>query len=241
MSRLPNAPLVEVIFEIRWDSRSTDQLDKYAYLIGDYYNSIKDNFPVRQQLIQSILPVDSYIGLPAHRFWSAKDTYPLIQLGPGILTVNTLGDNYDWDTFSKDILFCIEKFNHNYKPENNRINVLLQYIDFIPFDFLNEDVVGFLSEKLHTDVQPHFFETESIPENIGYYFSYIYEDGKIGIDVKTGKLQEGQLGLIIRTVMSKDSINLEVNGLMDWSSKAHTKASELFKKMTEGDLYNSFL
>ena len=32
MSKLPKAPLVEVIFEIHWDSTSEDDLNKFQFL-----------------------------------------------------------------------------------------------------------------------------------------------------------------------------------------------------------------
>lgn len=241
MSKLPNAPLVEVIFEIRWDSKSPEELDKYAYLVGDLWASVKDRFKHREQLIQAVLPVESYIGLPAHRFWAKKNTYPLLQVGPGVLTINTLGDEYDWALFSKEVQYGADNFLKNFQLVNNEVKLLLQYIDFIPFDFEQRNVIDFVRSNLNTHIHQNFYPATNHPEGLGYYFGYNYEDGKVAIDVKTGKRADETSGLIIRTLVSNDAVPLDLNELMKWSDSAHTICSDLFKQMTKGELYNSFL
>jgi len=42
MSKLPNAPLIEVIFEPRWKVTDKEKLSKCQYLHGDLLSSIKD-------------------------------------------------------------------------------------------------------------------------------------------------------------------------------------------------------
>ncbi len=42
MSKLPNAPLVEVIFELRWKVDKNDELVKCQYLHGDLFAKVKE-------------------------------------------------------------------------------------------------------------------------------------------------------------------------------------------------------
>jgi len=99
MSKLPNAPLIEVIFELRWEIKQKSDLTKYQYLIGDLYSSIKGDFPIRESLAPPEIPTEILINNPAHRFRSDKNQYPLVQVGPGLLTLNTTDENYFWNDF----------------------------------------------------------------------------------------------------------------------------------------------
>jgi len=90
MSKLPKAPLLEVIFELRWQIKQKSDLTKYQYLIGDLYSAIKKTYPVRESLAPPEVPTDILINNPVHRFRKDKNQYPLVQIGPGLLTLNGL-------------------------------------------------------------------------------------------------------------------------------------------------------
>lgn len=42
MSKLPNAPLIEVVIELRWQITQKNELTGIQYLYGDLYNELKD-------------------------------------------------------------------------------------------------------------------------------------------------------------------------------------------------------
>ncbi len=80
MSKLPNAPLIEVIYELRWDVKDEQDLGKFQYLHGDLYAAKKIEYPLREILISVDVPVGLLINNPVYRFRS-KENYPLFQLG----------------------------------------------------------------------------------------------------------------------------------------------------------------
>ena len=53
MAKLPQAPLVEVIFEMRWDANTLIDLQKYQIVVGALSTALGD----RYEMPQAILPV----------------------------------------------------------------------------------------------------------------------------------------------------------------------------------------
>jgi len=131
MSRLPKAPLIEVIFELRWNS--LDQNDQYLH--GDLYPLIKDRYPHREALGFSGAGFPNggiIIGGPTHRFRTAPNDYPLVQIGQGVLTVNTIDAKYSWKEYETWITDVLKNFSEIYSlKESQNVRLTLQYIDLI--------------------------------------------------------------------------------------------------------------
>jgi len=72
MSKLPNAPLLEVIFELRWKITNKNDLAKYQYLHGDLYSILKNSYHFRESLAPVEIPVEVLINKPIHRFRKEK-------------------------------------------------------------------------------------------------------------------------------------------------------------------------
>lgn len=89
MSKLPKAPLVEVVFELRWEIAEKADLMQVEYLYGDIYAELKDKYPHRERILPIEIPVDLTVNKPVFRYRANKNSYPLIQLGPGLITLNT--------------------------------------------------------------------------------------------------------------------------------------------------------
>ncbi|MDZ4758427.1 MAG: TIGR04255 family protein, partial [Bacteroidota bacterium] len=151
MSKLPNAPLVEVIFELRWKVDKNDELVKCQYLHGDLFAKVKETYTYREALIASDMPLEFCRNLPTHRFRVAKDEYPLIQIGPGVMTVNTIDSKYIWEDYETQIINTTKNLIddvYKFRPEQN-ITLILQYFDILEFSFSEEDVYSFLSDNLN--------------------------------------------------------------------------------------------
>ena len=132
MSKLPNAPLVEVVFELRWDINSKSDLVDFQYLHGDLYSSIKDSFPIRENLVPPDIPFEALKAIPVFRFRKSNNSYPLIQIGPGVISFNTVDEFYEWENFRDEVNLLIDKINEIYpKFDHLSKKTSLIYIDFI--------------------------------------------------------------------------------------------------------------
>ena len=104
MSKLPKAPLVEVIFEIRWNSTNKQEMDKFQLLIGAIYAALKDLYCKPDNLLpDSNIPIQVLLGKPIYRAKKKSGEPILYQLGPGLLSINYVGSDYDWAIFYQEI------------------------------------------------------------------------------------------------------------------------------------------
>ncbi len=136
MPKLSKAPLQEVIFEIRWtfgtDSQSMQAVDtEYPMAVGKMQNLVEDEFPVYKRKHPIDIPEQPVLHYQTvHQFWSKDGSWPILQLGPGIFTINDTEKNYDWDTtFLPMVIKNVEKL---WKAYSNKIKVnlaSLRYID----------------------------------------------------------------------------------------------------------------
>lgn len=89
-----------------------------------------------------------------HRFRKDKGKWPLIQIGPGIITVNDI-EGQLLEDFENRITVSINTLFEAYpEPKNNlKFNmVVLRYIGAIAFDFEKENIFNFLKEKMKTSI-----------------------------------------------------------------------------------------
>jgi uncharacterized protein (TIGR04255 family) len=241
MSKLPNAPLVEVIFELRWKVTDKEELTKCQYLHGDLYASLKDHYKFREALIAPEVPIELYLNAPAHRFRVAQNDYPLVQVGPGLITLNTVDSKYIWEDYEEQIKNVIKIFLEVYQFNSQQeISLSLQYFDFFKFNFESNNVFDFISNNLNITVKQNFFDNSNNPNNINLGFHYNTDLGSLSISVIRGIDIAKSDGIIMQTNIKSKLIKPDLNLVNDWLGKSHEFCSTLFKDMTKGTLYESF-
>src|SRR5581483_2894612 len=97
---LKNKPLVEAILEVRWGLVSHapghESDPHYKLLLGRLYDRLQEKYPEHEQLPTAIIP-DELVGhVVQHRFRTSAKGWPLVQVGPGILTINSTAE-YTWE------------------------------------------------------------------------------------------------------------------------------------------------
>lgn len=238
MSKLPKAPLIEVIFEIKWPINGKAELDEMAYLHGDLYPILREKYPFRETV--QTLPMELPIQVPTHRFRTAANDYPLVQVGRGLLTVNTTDSKYFWDDYEARILevFAAASSVYNFKVP---VTMVLQYIDLLKFDFDNNDILRFLKENLKIQVTQGFFEPEtSIVKNVILSLNFATDVGSLNVSIGRGKNNQGVDGIAVHTTVNSNPVRPEIESVKEWLKSAHEICSTCFKEMTSGKLYESF-
>ncbi|WP_407951062.1 TIGR04255 family protein, partial [Parvibaculum sp.] len=95
-------PLVEAIFEIRWKIHQKvpgiTADPHYRLLLGRLYDRLQSQYPEHEQLETANIPDEMSGHLPQHRFRTGPNDWPLVQLGPGICTVNDTS-KYKWEDY----------------------------------------------------------------------------------------------------------------------------------------------
>ncbi len=250
---LKNKPLIEAIFEIRWELKEIAEGLKtdphYKILVGSLYSQLKNEYPYHETLPAASIPDEIAGHVIQHRFRTEKNKWPLIQIGPGILTVNDT-EGYIWEDFEKKVIHVINVLLHNYpEPDNLRIaSLMLRYIDAVEFDFESEGVFDFLSEKMKMTIIPYpgFFKDTGVaptPQAFDWRFSFpcAKPAGLIHLRFIRGK-KENADALIWETMVqsSSEQVPLIQNDLGNWLNEAHDLTDDWFFKIIAGELEGRF-
>lgn len=240
MSRLKNAPLLEVIFELRWDMSHQEHWKKYPYLHGDLYAQLKEKYPKRELLVPGEIPQEALVNKAVYRFRS-KENYPLFQVGPGLLTLNTTDDYYEWDDYYGQIKELTDNFFNLYEfPAAEKITPSLSYYDFLKFDWEQNDVLKYVSENLNITIDQDFYDVNGNPSSFNWGIGYKTVLGNFNLRIDAGMNKNQEKGLILQFQLNGLQKDPDIQSLSSWLIDGHKLCSKLFKKLTAGNLYNSF-
>ncbi len=250
---LKNKPLVEAIFEVRWGLKEIEghnvRIDPhYDILLGSFYQAVKDSYPYHEKLAAAEVPDELTPYVVKHRFRKSKNEWPLVQIGPGVLSLNnTVG--YIWDDFRARIHKVVNALQetHPNKEELNMNGLLLRYIDAVDFDFETDNIVDYLrtNMKLEVKFKPILFEDtdiKDVPHNCDIKFSFKSEKppGLLVIRFNKGK-RENKDALIWETVMKYNADEkLDMNDVFSWVDESHELLHNWFFRTIEGSLYRRF-
>src|SRR3989304_4360283 len=107
-----NKPLVEAIFEVRWKLQGAPPgpvIDPhYKLLLGRLFDRFLKDYPEHEQLPAANIPDEIAGYIIQHRFRVAANKWPLVQVGPGVFSVNSTSD-YIWPDFRLRVETALEK------------------------------------------------------------------------------------------------------------------------------------
>lgn len=260
---LKNKPLVEAILEARWELKpkaavqvpgpaqtvvpTTDP--NYKLLLGRLFDRLQQQYPVHEALPAADLP-DDFVGhMVQHRFRAAEDDWPLVQVGPGIITVNET-HKYTWTDFEQRTTDTLSKLFDAYpKVEELKFtSILLRYIDAVEFDHGKENVFDFLRDKLKVELKlPDnlFGDTGVASRPASSQWQAVFEcthpKGKVHVSFATGQ-KDGSPSILWETAVRSAGSDVPgmPNGFGEWVDAAHQVTDDWFFKLIEGDLQRRF-
>jgi len=134
-----SAPLVEVIAEVHWRiERLTTVPDggidpQFSALLANLEQAFpRAGFPVVERLIPSQIPIELLADKPILRYWRGTRQYPLIQIGPGLMTANIVPPYDGWNAFKPVVLQALDVLKSNYPMADALLKIeraQLRYID----------------------------------------------------------------------------------------------------------------
>ncbi len=156
-ARLPNAPLVEVVFELRWklqpgpEDQAVLNSDPGLIPLLDAFtsNMKKAKFGFVREMSHP-LQTGPY-GVVRRYFRDSETPYPLMQVGVGIRAANA-SSQYTWLSFKEQVLFAVRTLISSYPKMDFFLlspnHLELRYMDVFDktvtdgadfFNFLNKD------------------------------------------------------------------------------------------------------
>jgi len=240
MSKLKNAPLLEVIFELRWNMSGKTHWEKYPYLQGDLYSQLKNKYPNRELLVPGEVPQEVLVNKTVYRFRS-ENNYPLFQVGPGLLTLNTTDDYYAWENYFEQIRELAGEFFNIYKfSANEKVTPSISYYDFLQCDWEKQDVLEYISKNLNINISQKFHNFNENPNVFNWGIGYKTALGNFNLRIDAGLNKDQEKGLIVQFQLNGLQKDPNIEALTSWLNEGHKLCSKLFKELTKGDLYNSF-
>jgi uncharacterized protein (TIGR04255 family) len=253
-SDLPEKPLVEAILDIRWELKTKAENSRYdpyyKVLVGRLYSKVCSDYPAHVQKPEAILPDEMIPYTPQHQFRVAEGEWPLIQLGPGILSVNDTR-KYTWTDFRARACNAIEALFDSHPQANDlRISsVLLRYVNAVNFDYFENDVFVFLKEKMRITVGFPDHLLEAIPvETSPHHFNMTTAvqcnnpKGKFMLKFATGLRDDARVLLWETWLESADApyVPKSPTEFINWIDQAHILTHNSFFKLIEGELERGF-
>ncbi len=250
---LKNKPLVEAIFEMRWELEeqiSGFPVDShYAILVGALYERLKSSYPYHEPLPTSVLPSEVSAYVIQHRFRVAEQQWPLVQIGPGIVTLNDT-ERYAWEDFEKRIQFLASAVFDTFSSLNRvpRLTaLLLRYIDAIEFDYQQENLFEFLRDhmKIRIEIDERLFHVADVSPRPSWFdwkfaFPTHTPEGSLQIRFTRGTTQKGDALFWETQVQSLDVSASSLEDVSQWAQQAHELTDRWFFQMIEGELLRRF-
>lgn len=248
---LTQKPLVEAIFEIRW--ALTPQADGtlrdpyYQILVGRLSGEIHSRFPHWEPLPIAEIPEHVVPHLVQHRFRAAEGGWPLLQLGPGLLTVNDT-EGYQWPDFRDQCLFAVDKLKHVYTDAKQPLQIAQVMLRYVDADLLIDQTPQDFLEKLKVTakVPDVLFKNANVSDellglDLQWVFRAYHPKGAAQFRIAQGQ-KEGQSAIIweIAMISRGPDISDFINQSAEWIDAAHNLTDDWFFKLIDGELLEKY-
>lgn len=168
-SRLPKAPLAEVVFEMRWPVEAEGNIP-LPFRKDPGYDVLSREFPsvAKKEGFGHVVNMATGGILVAHsigyRYYQAPDKkFPIWQIGPGIFAVNE-SSGYEWSSFRKMVLRGVSVLISAY-PRMKSFALVPDYLELRYIDIFDKELIGtvdlieFVNSATSFKIQvPKFFE-----------------------------------------------------------------------------------
>ena len=257
--RLPNAPLVEVLCELRWEVQTTGP----AGLVTFGYDP---GFKIFEATFDTLMKKAGYTSQEVMAFpgpplvWAVTKRYrkadsslfPLVQIGHGVLAVNFSTD-YDWPTFKSTVLGIFKLLDAAY-PKGTHFSLRPIRIELKYIDSFDSKLVGHISLLC-------FLRDNTNIEYKGFDFleSEKFSNEDRGIFKLTKGLSDADIGSLSFEIMNinSDAILLTSSVIKEsafdagwtediisaadgWLDEAHAVTSPFFSSLVSSDLMKHF-
>jgi uncharacterized protein (TIGR04255 family) len=255
--KLRKHPLIEAWLELRWKLEPIDpphimRDPGFALALGIFFEGIKEDFPFREDLPTSQVPDQLFPYQVRHRFRPAEERWPVIQIGPGVATINYV-DNYNWKDFYQSTIFLRNRLHESYEKVGFTIQsdaIILRYRNAEKFNYGQQNILDFLKEKLNIEVRlpqyiPSSVSTKEHPNALVLDFGFDLERPKGNGTIKIGTGQTSDQEAVVWEI-SIASVAENVPEIFsdqqfsNWMNEAHDVVHEWFFSLVEGTLFEKY-
>lgn len=238
-TKLKNAPLKEVIFELHWncpiDNIGMQKDVEFEFAQGRFAERIKSDFPVYKKLIPEGFPLN-IVHAPIHQYWKGEFKWPVTQHGQGMIAINEVDEGYEWEsTFKPSIMQVLKILFSSYEKPLKYERLKLQYID--AWDVNDSNTLEFISENLQTSIKSNYKSFGAL-KDVNLFQSYELEDqSNLLINISTGINNKTLCKSIVLSTSVEKQGNFTQEDILNWTESAHRICSSTFTNMLNNDFY----
>jgi uncharacterized protein (TIGR04255 family) len=242
-AKLNKAPLKEVVFELFWDLKplpnNTNMIlgdPQFELALGVFASKVAEKGFVKAKALNNTNVKINYKA--AYQFWVSEMKWPVIQIGPGIMTVNDVATSYQWkSSFLPNIKMACEAVTQSYAGGMTPLSIRLQYINSKTFT-KGEDPMEFVESQLMSNVQSPIKKGKRINLNIVQQFE---QDDKsiLNVIIKTNKTNANEEQELVWSIGVEKALGTGVD-IFQVLESAHSLASSTFVEMINPDLYATY-
>lgn len=238
------APVAEVIAEVLWQLKPLLGSD-LAYdsffddLTENFRLHFKDQFPHMERIIPAEVPREILSYKPIFRYRAEKDSWPLYQIGPGIMTANIVPPYEGWPKFFPVVSEGLKALYQSYPSAERHLrpNTLrLIYINAFGPEHGYSNQREFLQDGLKFTISPPAALNEHIEEAstvINSTFDFRLKnqaDTFATVRIASGISRENP-ALIVENVIYKNvgATKLSRQDIEDWFDQAHDSNYHIFQ------------
>jgi len=252
-----NAPLVEVIVEVRWETVSVSTIPGGAidpYLkptLQELQTRMAANgFAHHETLIPNEIPRELLAYQITDRFRRTPSSWPIFQIGPGVFTVNITPPYGGWSSFTPFIQQGIELLLESFPAPSQLMKVKecrLRYIDAFTQAHTRIDHLEFLTRGLGLNLSiGHGKPSEPITTEklTDLSASMVYNMGisnsKLHVQIGSG-FSSGTPATVVtlEAISTRNSEAPESTKLLEWYESAHSDLSATFESLLSQDVKNA--
>lgn len=252
---LKKAPILEAIFEFRWElpQLPNTQIRRdpaYPLLYGRLYDRFKKDYTVAEDLQAVQVHPDASPYMPRHCMRKAAKSWPLVQVGPGIISIHD-DSGYSWDKFRDEIIRIFEAFVDFYPASIYPLNIIkteLRFVNGVETDE-KEHVLDVFKNKFHTGIQldSGLFSTTKVrpqPEGATLNLGFAIDEpmGNAMLSLGSGEIKQ-KPGIIQQTLLQSagESAPQDLGSLDPWLDSMHQIAKNWFETLYQGELMKQFV
>jgi uncharacterized protein (TIGR04255 family) len=270
--KLTKKPLREAVLEFRWGEPSPQFAGNISQFPGQFmpgafsdpqhalfFSRMVDQFsssdyPFHEQLPSANLP-SQYTGhVVQHRLRKSAGAWPLVQIGNGVLTVNST-DDYDWDgDYFKRCCNAIKVIYDKYPTDFEKVSkqlISLKYVD--AYDLGGANILDVLKRKftLSLELPERLLQTAKLNTSNPVMFVAEYAYGIMSprgiIRFRIGQGQDASTPtvkslLVWETEVQSSGADIPqtLKASVEWLTAAHDVTAAWFWKLIEGELEKEF-
>jgi uncharacterized protein (TIGR04255 family) len=262
VDRLPNAPLAEVVFELRWGLPGVPPFQTDPGLLPlcqSFTNKIRKlGYPTAKDMARPQETIG--YGVIRRFFVSPDKAYPIMQIGQGIFASNQSSE-YEWKSFKKQVLLGLRVAIDSYpKLEGYALKpnlIELRYVDLFDETLLGTiNLIEFCNRATTMSITPPKIFGDPKLDQSKFSGRIIFQDALKGrrdseiiFDLGSGRQNETNKEIVrletkvvtrLSGVPKLKSTGNFVSEVGQWLEFAHDMTSPFFKDFIKPDIMKRF-